>query len=182
MHVVCDKFHHRHTYLPIYEKLFESRQSAKNVLEVGVFDGNSIMLWHDFFQQANIYGLDTRDMPPFLSLLSRVVLTHGDAYTTQVVDLLRQDAEKRSGCGAFDVLIDDGPHTIDSMKFFAENYTGLLAQDGVLIIEDVQSPSWIPEIIDAFPEAVRGKVGSYDLRQANPAVWDDILIVLDMNR
>ena len=33
---------------------------ALNVLEIGVQDGGSIKLWHDYFQNATIYGLDVK--------------------------------------------------------------------------------------------------------------------------
>ena len=38
-----------HSYLPLYQKLLESKkETAKNVLEVGMLNGGSIKLWNDF--------------------------------------------------------------------------------------------------------------------------------------
>ena len=40
-----------HSYLPLYQKLFGSKQeTAKSILEIGIWNGGSIKLWHDFFQ------------------------------------------------------------------------------------------------------------------------------------
>ena len=48
-----------HSYLPLYQKLLISKkETAKNVLEVGIDRGGSIKLWSDFFTNVNVYGLD----------------------------------------------------------------------------------------------------------------------------
>ena len=48
-----------HSYLETYEKLLQSKKyTAKNVLEIGIYMGGSIKLWHDYFVNARIYGLD----------------------------------------------------------------------------------------------------------------------------
>jgi len=48
-----------HSYLPLYQKLLISKkETAKNVLEVGIHNGGSIKLWNDFFINANIYGVE----------------------------------------------------------------------------------------------------------------------------
>ena len=48
-----------HSYLPLYQQLLEgNKESAKHVLEVGIFQGGSIKLWSDFFTKATVYGLD----------------------------------------------------------------------------------------------------------------------------
>jgi hypothetical protein len=47
-----------HSYLPLYQKLLvNKKESAKNVLEVGIGDfveknGGSIKLWRDFFYKC----------------------------------------------------------------------------------------------------------------------------------
>jgi hypothetical protein len=43
----------------------------------------------------------------------------------------------------FDFMLDDGPHTLDSMLKFIKLYSQIMADDGILVIEDVQSWSWI---------------------------------------
>lgn len=52
-----------HSYLSLYQKLLISKkETAKNVLEVGIYNGGSIKLWSDFFTNANVYGLDIMDI------------------------------------------------------------------------------------------------------------------------
>ena len=48
-----------HSYLDLYQTLLVNKKdTAKNVLEVGIYHGGSIKLWSDFFTNANVYGLD----------------------------------------------------------------------------------------------------------------------------
>jgi hypothetical protein len=47
-----------HSYLDLYERLLKSKKkTALNVLEIGVHFGGSIKLWHDYFENAVVYGL-----------------------------------------------------------------------------------------------------------------------------
>ena len=40
-----------HSYLPLYQKLLiNKKETAKNVLEIGIYHGGSIKLWNDFLQ------------------------------------------------------------------------------------------------------------------------------------
>ena len=54
-----------HSYLDLYETLLSKKKNtATNVLEVGIGDfygrgnGGSIMLWHNYFQNARVHALD----------------------------------------------------------------------------------------------------------------------------
>lgn len=79
------------------------------------------------------------------------------------------------------MIIDDGPHSLESMLFFAKNYSQLLTDNGILIIEDVQSAQWIQRIINEFPTDLKNYVYVVDLRK-NKNRYDDILIILDKRK
>ena len=49
-----------HSYLPVYQKLF-GHKNVKNILEIGIQRGGSIKLWSDYFQNANVFGIDLTD-------------------------------------------------------------------------------------------------------------------------
>jgi hypothetical protein len=52
-----------HSYLPLYQKLLVGKkETAKNVLEIGVCGGGSIKMWSEFFTNAIIHGLDISDI------------------------------------------------------------------------------------------------------------------------
>ena len=49
------------------------------------------------------------------------------------------------------MMLDDGPHTLDSMKQFIKLYSQIMSEDGILMIEDVQSIDWIDELKSVVP-------------------------------
>jgi hypothetical protein len=78
----------------------------------------------------------------------------------------------------FDVLLDDGPHTLESMILFIKLYSQIMTDDGILIIEDVQSIKWINDLINAVPENLKSYIKYYDLRK-NKDRYDDIVFTID---
>lgn len=161
-----------HSYLPVYEKYLTSRRTtAKHVLELGVQTGGSLLLWQRYFPHAEIYGVDIDISKNQIHNEPRIHITEGDAYT----DTVMQELGKRT----YDVIVDDGPHSKDSMLYFAKHYTRMLNKDGILIIEDVQDIAWKDDIINAFPEEYRSNIKVLDRRSVKNR-YDDILVVLDL--
>lgn len=161
-----------HSYLEPYEELLAPRrQSARRVLEVGVQQGGSLMLWRDYFPHAEVVGVDLDRCP---ARGPRITCVQGDAYREETVEYLR-------ALGPFDVLIDDGSHALEHLKFFAARYTSLLAPGGVLVIEDVETIDWVSAIADAFPEHVRPQVRVLDRRHIKGR-YDDILMVFESGK
>lgn len=160
-----------HSYLPAYQVLFGPlRDAARHVLEIGIHRGGSIRMWHDFFPNALITGVDvdaraSANVPD--SPRVRVVI--GDAYSDAALQAL-------SSC-AYDILIDDGPHTLESQCYFAREYARFLAPGGVLVIEDVQNMDWIPALHTALPEHLRPHARTIDLRGVKGR-YDDILFIV----
>ena len=165
----------RHSYLPLYEKLLRPiKESAENVVEVGVRAGGSIKLWYDYFPKATIYGCDIVDKMRVKELKNnkRVILNLNEtAYTQKYINTNFKDIK-------FDFLLDDGPHTLKSQEQFLELYSPLLSETGILIIEDVQDMSWIPKLKNKTPEHLRPFIKTYDLRK-NKARYDDIVFTID---
>lgn len=166
--------HTTHSYIEVYDQYFASRKtSAKNVLEVGIFCGGSILLWQEYFTNAEVTGMDidTNNNRTDLNK-DRIRLIIGDAYSKESIDKL---SDRK-----YDMILDDGPHTLESMKYIATHYTPLLADDGILVIEDVQHIDWVDQIRLAFPEDVRDKVQVVDRREVKGR-YDDILVILDLS-
>ena len=78
----------------------------------------------------------------------------------------------------FDLILDDGPHTLDSMKTFIKLYSQIMTDDGILIIEDVQKWDWIDKLKEVVPEELKKYVKEYDLRK-NKNRYDDIVFTID---
>ncbi len=75
-------------------------------------------------------------------------------------------------------MLDDGPHTLDSMKTFIKLYSQIMTDDGILIIEDVQSWDWIDILKNEVPENLKQYIKVYDLRE-NKGRYDDIVFTID---
>lgn len=162
-----------HSYLPVYQELFGSKY-VKRILEIGIDQGGSLKLWRDYFPEATVYGIDIVDHVHREAGLRgdpRVVLLFHDAYDAKFVRKTFQGIK-------LDVAIDDGPHGLDSMKAMILLYLPLLADDGILVIEDVQRPEWFEELERTVPLEERQHIRRIDLR-SKKGRYDDMLFVVD---
>ncbi len=167
-----------HSYLPLYQKLFEKKKyTAKNVLEIGIFFGGSIKLWSEYFTDSVIYGLDImniNDVWEGIKNNNKIKLyTSTDAYDKEFFKINLLDKNIK-----FDIILDDGPHTLDSMKKFINLYSQIITNDGILVIEDVQSIDWIEPLRNEVPEDMKKFIKVYDLRK-NKNRYDDIVFTID---
>jgi cephalosporin hydroxylase len=167
-----------HSYLPLYQKLLISKkETAKNVLEVGICHGGSIKLWNDFFTNATIYGLDIMNINNVWENIKNkeqiILHTSKDAYNEDffIANFLNTNIK----C---DFMLDDGPHTLESMKQFIKLYSQIMTDDGILIVEDVQDISWIDILKNETPEHLKQFIKVYDLRP-NKGRYDDIVFTID---
>ena len=162
-----------HSYMDDYDELFSRiKYSAKNVLEIGIWKGGSMVLWHDYFENAIIHGvdIDINNIPKFLNKYDRIKTYLGGAYNYE--EFIKPTFKDMK----FDLIIDDGSHELHVQKRFVKHYFPLLSENGILIIEDIQDMNFCKEIINEFPEEVRDKVQVIDRRDVNDR-YDDILIV-----
>jgi hypothetical protein len=170
-----------HSYLPLYQKLLISKkETAKNVLEVGIHNGGSIKLWNDFFINANIYALDILPIDSVWDGIKNnnkiILYTSIDAYNEEFVanEFLNKNIK-------FDFILDDGPHSLESMIKFIKLYSQVMADDGILIIEDVQDWSWIEILRNEVPLHLKQFIQAYDLRYIKNR-YDDIVFTINKNK
>ena len=170
-----------HSYIPVYERLFQQRKSKTfNVLEIGIGGGGSLQLWNDYFENANIYGIDLNYTNAYLDQFQRIHQINDDAYTSQCIqtNFISKNIE-------FDIIIDDGPHNKISQMMAMQMYFPLLAKDGVIVIEDVQDyldPGvWIKDIVESLPKTYQKFAEVIDLRHLKK-LPDDLLIVVDKSQ
>ena len=123
-----------HSYLPLYDKLLASkRETAKNVLEVGIYQGGSIKLWKDYFVNATVYGLDIMHVTNVWDSIKgkdKIILhTSTNAYDENIFKQSFLDKGIK-----LDFMLDDGPHTLESMIKFIKLYSQVMTDDAILII------------------------------------------------
>ena len=91
-----------------------------------------------------------------------------DGYKPETVEMLRNKY------GSLDIVIDDGPHTIESQIYFAANYSDLVKTGGLLIVEDIAGLKNAKKIFEALPDYMDGKIANL-LHVKNR--FDDIMLI-----
>jgi hypothetical protein len=169
-----------HSYFIVYEPLlYPKRSTAKNILEVGIYHGGSIQLWRDWFPRAHIYGVDICNLDfieskKILNDHHVTLFTNTNAYDDTFIQTNFQDKSI-----LFDMILDDGPHTLESNIWFIQKYLPLLAEDGILIIEDIQHFDFIDILVNIVPNEFKKYIQVYDLRQVNNCRYDDLIFVIN---
>jgi hypothetical protein len=125
--------HGSHDYIvQIYNHIHAIVPDLKLIVEIGVRWGASLALWHLAFPHAKVVGYDIHEqiLHPIAEGLSRenkIQIIIQDAYQS----MLRQDFYQ-----AIDLLIDDGPHTLESQQITIQQIDAL-SPSGTLVIEDI---------------------------------------------
>lgn len=168
-----DKFHGNdkskpHAYGDYYDELLGKLQNSEiSLLEIGVNNGGSVRLFHDYLNKAKIVGVDIHDYWNYKkkSDYDRLDLFYFNAYDEEKMKLLPIQE--------YDIIIDDGPHTIDSQIYFLNNFTKYLKNGGKLILEDVPRDN-LTTILDSLKINKKNiSVFRFDLVTNH---WDDIII------
>jgi SAM-dependent methyltransferase len=133
-----------HSYIQnFYGKEFEIYKNKKiKILEIGIFQGGSIKLWKEYFSKAKeIIGVDITNehLHPKHLNIDGVSYEFGDAYDPEFSKIFPND---------FDIIIDDGPHSLDSQITSIQLYLPKLKKDGTFIVEDVQEDFWFESFIN----------------------------------
>jgi hypothetical protein len=133
-------------------------------------------LWNDFFSKSKLVLIDNVNIvhPSIWGKVNkeRYDFIINDAFNENTVEILKSKYPE-----GFDVIIEDGPHTLESQKFAIKYYSKLLKTDGILIIEDVQDYTHCDIIINEIDTNNFKSVEIVDLRK-NKNRYDDILIVV----
>lgn len=170
-----------HSYVELYESILNPYKEEKgSLLEIGVQYGGSIIIWNEYLKNFNIYGVDIEDqlhdnVRRYVDINSKKInLTYRNAYDNSTIDYFK------SLCPyGFDVIIDDGPHSESSQVDCINLYLSLLKENGILIIEDVQSIDSIELFKKIIPNSdiFDYEIQVFDLRE-NKGRWDDIVFTI----
>lgn len=151
-------------YFPFYHRYLERfRGSPVRVLEIGVFRGGGLAMWRHYFgPDAYVVGLDV-DPAVRESVHGEFVVEVGDQADPEVLRRLDRDH------GPFDVVIDDGGHHMDQQITTAQTLFPLMAEGGVLVVEDVHTSYWPeygggPGVADTFVGWVKNRIDTMHWR------------------
>lgn len=133
-----------HNYLHWYDfHLNHLRQDAKKVLEIGVETPRSMKMWEEYFPNATIFGMDIDETCKRVEG-GRKKIFIGDQ--TNPDDLNRFLCEHGTN---FDVIIDDGLHSEDSILTSFACLFPALKPGGVFIVEDIIKQ---PKVVQFFSD------------------------------
>lgn len=160
-----------HNFTGIYAYLLDQyRDCEGRLLEIGVQHGGSSLLWHEYLPEFYLDLVDTQDIVPekiwHKMDPERYDFYQADAYCKSAVDEFGQHK--------YDVIIDDGPHSLPSQKFSVKHYYPMLKRNGVLIIEDIQNISHLDELTKMVPEDQRNGIRVFDVRETKGR-YDDLI-------
>jgi len=79
----------------------------------------------------------------------------------------------------FDIIIDDGPHTLESQIKFINNYFKKLNKNGKLFIEDIDGKHNLEELRKEASKFT-SKITSIDFR-SNTNTEDSLMMVIENN-
>ena len=127
-----------HHYYVEYEKeMSKRRYDPIKILEVGVWKGTSHMSWHEYFPNAEIYGIDTfgRIAEKNIPILEKERVHHikGSSIVPEIGDQVK---EKWGTDIRFDFIIDDGLHFPEANELTFRHLIEHLSDDGIFYIED----------------------------------------------
>jgi len=130
-----------HFYTPHYHTYFKHlKNSHVRLLEIGVggdgpnTGGGSLRLWKEYFLNGQITGIDIVEKSALEE--ERIKIYRGDQSDKTFLE------EVNSKSGPFDIIIDDGSHlNAHIIKSFKVLFP-LLKQDGLYVVEDLQTSYW----------------------------------------
>tara|TARA_R110000824_G_scaffold398202_2_gene602007 strand:+ start:2851 stop:3474 length:624 start_codon:yes stop_codon:yes gene_type:complete len=166
-----------HTFTEVYQKYLPN---SKKILEIGTQQGGFIKFCKDqmegiFFVGADMYPYPKAgencwvDDESFNDLADDYFI--GDAFTEDFLKWVEERGYKNS----FDLVIDDGPHTLESQKWMIENISSLLSDDGVFICEDVDNIGFANEIKAVSPFPTLTEIWDNSEKSGR---WDDICVII----
>jgi hypothetical protein len=161
-----------HSYGRVYEALLDLVPAGAPIMEVGVFHGGSVLLWQELFPESVVVGIDNCNAVHGSVMerkTSRATFIFDDAYDSLFV---HQFVANGSSYG---MIVDDGPHTLQSQCDFLSLYLPLLYPSGIAIVEDVAAEHYFDALEACVPDDWKRQ--RVDLRGVKGRVDDMMLIV-----
>ncbi|MBN2369897.1 MAG: class I SAM-dependent methyltransferase [Vicinamibacteria bacterium] len=121
-----------HRYIELFEQLFRfHRNQPLRILEIGIAEGWSLRLWERYFPRAAVYGID---------------IDHSDLRSPRITTFVADQSDRRqlqkfleAHGGDFNVIIDDGGHTMSQQQISFGHLFPQVVPGGYYIIEDVHT-------------------------------------------
>lgn len=163
-----------HSYLSVYEEILAPyRAAGGSVLEIGIFNGASLLLWEKYFS-GQVYGIDCSDQPHG-GLADLRPLINEDGHNIIIMDAENPADVENMVTGKFSIIIEDAGHHLSQQLKMYDVWKHYLEENSLYIIEDIQDVDGTREIFEKIdPEK---QVTIIDRRHINGR-YDDCLVVI----
>lgn len=134
-----DKSSQHHSYTKIYDFYFRNiRLKPLKFLEIGIFCGSSVMMWENYLENSELHFIDIT----YENLVYNPIRSHLHLVDQSNASSLMRFIEEVGG--NFDVILDDGGHTMDQQITSFKTLFPFVKSGGVYIIEDLHTSYWGP--------------------------------------
>jgi len=164
-----------HSYIEVYEEVLKPYRGKVNFLEIGLFSGQSLRMWEQYFNEGKCTGIDISETPHGGLQDLRPMIAEGSHNIFIMDGTKKADIEKNFEGVMFDVIIDDGSHNLADQLESYNHLKSHLVKGGIYIIEDVQD-------IDANKDLFlnldpKKKIKILDRRKIKNR-YDDVMILI----
>ena len=116
--------------------LRDYRDRPITLLEIGIQRGGSLHMWREYFSQATIIGVDIDSSCAAFADGDKVRVEIGDQSDRAFLQMLKEKY------GPFDIVIDDGGHTMAQQMVSIEALFPAVTDGGMYVIEDLHTSYW----------------------------------------
>jgi predicted O-methyltransferase YrrM len=126
-----------HPYTLFYESLFRNkREETLTIAELGILDGSSLLMWKEYFTNAELYGFECND---------ELIDTFKQNYDNNRITLSKLDVTNKDSIMhtfgtlgvMYDIIMEDITHEFEDQVRLIEHVYPYVKPGGVLIIEGI---------------------------------------------
>lgn len=127
------------SYMDVYDPVLEPWVNKEiQLLEIGILQGGSLLLWQDYFLKGKITGVDLK-LPDGFPPQERIQMFTGSQDDTRFLT----EVAIKSAPEGFDIIIDDASHVGSLTKTtFWHLFDNHLKPGGMYVIEDWGTGYW----------------------------------------
>jgi cephalosporin hydroxylase len=169
-----------HSYIESYQKIINKYNNSLKILDIGISAGGSLWLWQNYCIENNIkydiWGMDINPKYTVDKEFQKDLDNDSNIHTIWSSSSMLSSSYDSVPEG-FDIIVDDGAHTLESQIEAFTLAWPKLAVNGTYVIEDIQNESTIPDIEKHIKSITPNSNIEIYLGKKNGR-YDDILIIV----